>query len=70
METYAGAKIHWKLFIAALFVIAKKLETQISPYRRMDNKLRSVHAMEYSAAIKRNEILIQEPVGESQEAGC
>ena len=61
MKTYVGAKICWQMFIAALFVIAEKLEkTQMSRMREWINKLRYVHTMGYSAARKRNKLLIRE----------
>lgn len=39
MKTYVCAKIYWQMFIAALFVLAKKLETpQMSTNRSTDER--------------------------------
>lgn len=53
----------------AVCVIAKTLETtQVPPARRQDEQIAVVHALEYSAAIKREEMLVQEPLDASQGA--
>ena len=70
-ETYVHAKICTQMFIATLFIIAKKWKQPKYPSTdEWINKMRYFHTTEYISAIKNNEVLITQQHGWSLKTFC